>query len=57
MSLIPIYGGDGERYPLGRCAEVWDAYQRLNTLAERLVKHKYGIFDILHLWESDDDES
>ena len=53
VAYSPSYGGDCECYTLGKCAEEYNAYQRLEALAERLVQHKYGIFDIMHLWESD----
>lgn len=53
IAYSPIYGGDGMSYPLGKCAEENKAYQRLRALAEWLVDGEGGIFDVMHIWESD----
>lgn len=55
VAYAPSYRGDCECYTLGKCAEEYNAYQRLKVLVEWLTDGEDGIFDIMHIWESDDE--
>lgn len=55
VAYTPSYGGDSECYVLGKCAEEYNAYQRLKALAEWLADGESGIFDVMHIWESDEE--
>ena len=62
VAYSPSYGGDCESYVLGQCAEEnkvyrkLKAYQRLRALVEWLTDGESGIFDVMHIWESDNDD-
>ena len=62
VAYSPSYGGDCESYVLGQCAEEnkvyrkLKAYQRLRALVEWLTNGESGIFDVMHIWESDNDD-
>lgn len=50
------YGRDRECYLLGKCTDKNEARERLESLAELLTDGEDGIFDIMHIWESDNDD-
>ena len=56
VAYTPSYSGDCESYVLGRCEDEEEAWVRLEILAEWLTDGKDGVFDIMHICESDNDD-
>lgn len=54
VAHTPSYGEECCTYYLGKCKEEYNAYQRLEALAEYLSEYKSGVVDIMHLQEVDD---
>ena len=56
VAYAPSYGGDCEGYVLDKCKIESIAWARLEALAEWLTDGKDGIFDIIHIRESNNDD-
>ena len=58
VAYSPSYGesGDCDNYVLGRCEDEEEAWVRLEILAKWLTNGEDGIFDIMHICESDNDD-
>lgn len=56
VAYTPSYGGDCESYVLGKCLYEWNAWARLEALTKWLTNGEDGVFDIMHIWESDNDD-
>lgn len=55
VAYSPSYSGDYECYVLGKCMDESEAWKRLESLASQLAIYKDGKFDIMHIWESDNE--
>ena len=55
VAYAPSYVGDCECYDPGRCEDEEEAWARLEALAKWLTNGEDGIFDIMHIWESDEE--
>lgn len=58
VAYTPSYGerGNCDNYVLGKCLYEWNARARLEALTKWLTDGEDGIFDIMHIWESDNDD-
>lgn len=56
VAYVPSYGADCEGYVLDKCKIESNAWIRLYALAEWLTDGEDGIFDIIHIRESDSND-
>lgn len=56
VAYAPILGKGYAGYALGTCVIEINAWARLKALTEWLTNGEDGIFDIMHIWESDYDD-
>ena len=56
VAYVPSYGADCEDYVLDTCKDESKAWTRLYALAEWLTDGEDGIFDIINIWENNNDD-
>ena len=57
VAYAPSYSesGDCNNYVLGKCKDESEAWARLKSLASQLATYTNGRFDVMNIWESDDE--